>query len=105
MSRSMKPPTKTKRLAEIVRVLTRYSLADWLKGISQQSIRDLLATSEEQALARQVTANAVGDGRGFDSDENALLVLWEGVQEAFPMTGKLRLARQLADLISRRIHA
>ena len=53
-----------------------------------------------------IAANHVGGERGgFDSDENALLVLWEGGQEAFPMTGKLRLARQLADLISRRIHA
>ena len=53
-----------------------------------------------------IAANHVGGERGgFDSDENALLVLWEGGQEAFPMTGKLRLARQLVDLISRRIHA
>ncbi|MEJ2308503.1 MAG: bifunctional phosphopantothenoylcysteine decarboxylase/phosphopantothenate--cysteine ligase CoaBC [Gammaproteobacteria bacterium] len=53
-----------------------------------------------------IAANAVGgEHGGFDSDENALLVLWEGGRQELPMTGKLRLARQLVDLIGRRIHA
>jgi phosphopantothenoylcysteine decarboxylase/phosphopantothenate--cysteine ligase len=53
-----------------------------------------------------IAANDVGGEQGgFDSDENALLVLWEGGRQELPMTGKLRLARQLVDLIGRRIHA
>ena len=54
-----------------------------------------------------IAANNVSSqcGGGFDSDENALHVLWEGGQQELPMTGKLRLARQLVELISRKIHA
>ncbi len=40
-----------KRLAEIVQILTRYGLADWLVKIPLQSVRDLLATRETQAIA------------------------------------------------------
>ena len=53
-----------------------------------------------------IAANEVGTKRGgFNHDENALLVLWEGGQQELPMTGKLRLARQLVELIIRKIHA
>ena len=53
-----------------------------------------------------IAANEVGGKRGgFNTDENALLVLWEGGQQELPMTGKLRLARQLVELIIRKIHA
>jgi len=53
-----------------------------------------------------IAANDVGTKRGgFNHDENALLVLWEGGQQELPMTGKLRLARQLVELIIRKIHA
>ncbi len=41
---------QAKRLAEIVRVFARYGLADWFKGISNQTILDLLASQEAQAL-------------------------------------------------------
>ena len=40
-----------RRLAEIVQILTRYGLADWLVKIPLQSVRDLLATRETQAIA------------------------------------------------------
>ena len=55
---------------------------------------------------KMIAANEVGGKRGgFNHDENALLVLWEGGQQELPMTGKLRLARQLVELIIRKIHA
>ena len=53
-----------------------------------------------------IAANEVGGERGgFNRDENALLVLWEGGQQELPMTDKLRLARQLVELISQKYHA
>ena len=55
---------------------------------------------------KMIAANEVGGKRGgFNHNENALLVLWEGGQQELPMTGKLRLARQLVELIIRKIHA
>lgn len=45
-----------KRLAEIVGILTRYGLADWLGKIPMQSVRDLLASKETQAIAQMPVA-------------------------------------------------
>jgi phosphopantothenoylcysteine decarboxylase/phosphopantothenate--cysteine ligase len=70
---------------------------------------DVAAYADEKRRRKgidMIAANDVsGERGGFDSDDNALLVLWEGGQEELPMTGKLRLARQLVELISRKIHA
>ncbi len=39
------------RLAEIIRVLARYGLADWLKRVPREEIRNLIAAPETRALA------------------------------------------------------
>jgi phosphopantothenoylcysteine decarboxylase/phosphopantothenate--cysteine ligase len=49
-----------------------------------------------------IAANLVGEGRGFDVDENALFVVWDGGEVALPSTGKTRLAVQLVELIADR---
>ncbi len=49
-----------------------------------------------------IAANRVGEADGgFESEENALLLLWEDGRESLPMMPKSRLARQLADRISK----
>jgi phosphopantothenoylcysteine decarboxylase/phosphopantothenate--cysteine ligase len=48
-----------------------------------------------------IAANLVGEGKGFDADENALLVLFGAEQVELPQTNKEKLARQLIDLISK----
>lgn len=40
------------RLAEIVQILARYGLADWLKTIPREEIRSLIASKETRALAK-----------------------------------------------------
>jgi phosphopantothenoylcysteine decarboxylase/phosphopantothenate--cysteine ligase len=48
-----------------------------------------------------IAANRVaGDAGGFERDENALLVLWNGGQRALPMMSKVELARELAGLLA-----
>lgn len=49
-----------------------------------------------------IVANEVGKGRGFDCDDNAVVVLWQGGEKAFPMTDKTRLAHALIGLIAER---
>jgi phosphopantothenoylcysteine decarboxylase/phosphopantothenate--cysteine ligase len=50
-----------------------------------------------------IAANRVGgDSGGFERDENALLVLWNGGQRALPMMSKVELARELAMLLAER---
>jgi phosphopantothenoylcysteine decarboxylase/phosphopantothenate--cysteine ligase len=52
-----------------------------------------------------IAANHVGEGLGFDRDENALEVLWEGGNVSLPLCKKEKLARQLIKIISERFHA
>jgi phosphopantothenoylcysteine decarboxylase/phosphopantothenate--cysteine ligase len=49
-----------------------------------------------------IAANRVGNGEGgFESDHNALLVLWQGGREELPMMAKSILAQRLAQRIAR----
>ena len=66
----------------------------------------------EHALAKLVAknldlivANQVGKGRGFDCDDNAADVLWQGGERSFPMMDKVDLARALIELIAERYRA
>jgi phosphopantothenoylcysteine decarboxylase/phosphopantothenate--cysteine ligase len=52
-----------------------------------------------------IAANLVGGDLAFDTDDNALLVSWEGGSRSLPRTDKARLATQLVQLISERLHA
>jgi phosphopantothenoylcysteine decarboxylase/phosphopantothenate--cysteine ligase len=65
--------------------------------------------AEEKRKAKgldMIAANRVGaEEGGFESDQNALVLLWEGGREMLPMTTKQHLAQQLAERISTRYHA
>ena len=52
-----------------------------------------------------IAANSVGAGKGFEKDDNALLVLWEGGRVELPRQPKARLAEQLVTLIADRLDA
>lgn len=52
-----------------------------------------------------IAANQVGVSQGFEADDNALLVLWDGGRQALPMQAKSLLAAQLVDLIVDRFDA
>lgn len=53
-----------------------------------------------------IAANLVGAGRlGFDTEDNSLLVLWEGGQCQLPVQPKSELAAELVSLVAERLHA
>jgi phosphopantothenoylcysteine decarboxylase/phosphopantothenate--cysteine ligase len=52
-----------------------------------------------------IAANQVGAAQGFEADDNALLVLWEGGRALLPTQTKSQLAVQLVDLIADRFDA
>lgn len=52
-----------------------------------------------------IAANLVGENRGFETERNALLVLWEGGSAKLPEQPKARLAEQLVSLIADRFDA
>ena len=62
-----------------------------------------LADSAKQKLANKkldmIAANRVGDGLGFDSDENALDVYWPDGSQSLGSASKEKLARQLMEII------
>ena len=49
-----------------------------------------------------IAANRVGDGLGFEREENALQVFWPGGSKSLPVAPKEKLARQLMEIISSR---
>lgn len=52
-----------------------------------------------------IAANRVGDGLGFDVDDNALYVCWQGGETCLSLAPKPRIARQLITLITERLNA
>ncbi len=70
---------------------------------------DLLRHAEDKRRRKgldMIAANLVDDaGRGFDSDENALHVLWEGGEQALAQQPKTQLAAALVELVSQRYAA
>lgn len=69
---------------------------------------DVEAYAEGKRKAKgleMIAANQVGASQGFETDDNALLVLWEGGRQVLPMQSKSRLAGQLVNLIADRFDA
>ena len=52
-----------------------------------------------------IAANDVSGGRGFDADDNALMLLWPGGGTALSLQSKERLARRLVAVITERLRA
>jgi phosphopantothenoylcysteine decarboxylase/phosphopantothenate--cysteine ligase len=65
---------------------------------------EVYAESKREAKGvDMIAANQVGmEKGGFESDLNALTLLWEGGKETLPMMDKIQLAKSLADLILKR---
>lgn len=62
------------------------------------------AKREDKGVA-MIAANRVDGGRAFGSDENELLVVWEGGSSLLPRQPKSRLAEQLISLIADQLDA
>ncbi|MEN8175029.1 MAG: bifunctional phosphopantothenoylcysteine decarboxylase/phosphopantothenate--cysteine ligase CoaBC [Pseudomonadota bacterium] len=70
--------------------------------------RDLEPSAEAKRRAKGVdviAANLVGEGQGFERDENALTLLWEGGRRQLARAPKTELADRLVSLIAERMHA
>ena len=52
-----------------------------------------------------IAANQVGASQGFEVDDNALLVMWDGGSEALGVQSKAQLAERLVTLIADRFDA
>jgi phosphopantothenoylcysteine decarboxylase/phosphopantothenate--cysteine ligase len=65
-----------------------------------ENLHDYARGKLEQKGLDMVAANWVGDGRGFDRDDNALWVCWNGGERDLGAAPKKVLARALVELIA-----
>ena len=70
--------------------------------------RDLETYARGKLVAKaldMLAANQVGDGMGFEVDDNAFYICWPGGETRLPTAPKSTLAQQLITLIADRYHA
>lgn len=111
-------PQKLKKSAEAM-ALHLHRTPDILADVASLSNRPftvgfaaetehLEAHAREKLLAKNldlIAANQVGEGLGFDVDDNALLVLWATGHQHLDRAPKRRLAEHLISLIAHHYHA
>ena len=98
---------KLVRNPDILSAVSRSPDRPFCVGFAAET-NDLEAYAEAKRRAKgldMIAANKVGSDKGFESDNNALLVMWEGGRRMLPMQSKAALAGQLVDLIVERFDA
>jgi phosphopantothenoylcysteine decarboxylase/phosphopantothenate--cysteine ligase len=69
------------------------------------NVREYALSKLQKKKLDMIIANRVGADCGFDCDENAVDVYWNGGEQAFPMAAKSDLASELMDLVVVRFEA
>jgi phosphopantothenoylcysteine decarboxylase/phosphopantothenate--cysteine ligase len=92
------------RNPDILAAVAALPAAPFTVGFAAET--EKLAEHAQQKLRAKhidmIAANAVGNGQGFDRDDNALQLFWAGGGQALPRSGKAQLARQLIAVIADR---
>ncbi len=95
------------RAPDVLATVSRSPAPPFLVGFAAET-----ENVERNALAKltgknldMIAANKVGDGLGFDRDDNALTVYWRDGKRALALTSKAALAQQLVELIAERFRA
>jgi phosphopantothenoylcysteine decarboxylase/phosphopantothenate--cysteine ligase len=70
-----------------------------------ENVRDYALGKLQNKRLDMIVANRVGDDFGFDHDENAVDVFWEGGEQAFAQAAKTELARDIIRLVVARYTA
>ena len=70
-----------------------------------ERLREYALDKLQRKKLDMIVANQVGQGRGFNCEENAVEVYWAGGEQAIPLMDKADLARQLVALIGERYAA
>jgi phosphopantothenoylcysteine decarboxylase/phosphopantothenate--cysteine ligase len=85
---------------DILAELTALRPRPFLLGFAAET-GDVAANARDKLVRKgvdMIAANRVGDGLGFDSEDNALEVLWDGGSRSLPRASKTELARELLAL-------
>ena len=70
-----------------------------------EQVDDYARSKLERKKLDMIIANRVGDDCGFDTDDNAVNVLWPDGNKRFPTARKSELARDLIELVAQRFYA
>ena len=70
-----------------------------------ENVTDYARGKLEKKGLDMIVANRVGRDCGFDRDDNAATVLWNGGEQSFPTASKVELARKLIELASEHFYA
>lgn len=92
------------RTPDVLGTVARSDSRPFLVGFAAETEdveRNALAKMESKRL-EMIAANRVGDGLGFDQDDNALTVYWADGKKELSLTSKADLARQLIAVIAER---
>ena len=95
---------RLKKTPDILAEVTALADAPFTVGFAAET--ENLHANARQKLAQKklnmIAANRVGNGLGFDSEENALQVFWPGGSQSLDSAPKETLARQLLDVVAGR---
>ena len=92
------------RNPDILATVAELPAAPFTVGFAAET-EDVQQRAKHKRIAKgidMIAANQVGGGLGFEAQDNALHVFWDGGDRALPRTGKDRLAVQLVELIAER---
>ena len=96
------------RNPDILSTVAAHEPAPFTVGFAAET-RDVEQLAEQKRLAKGVdmmAANRVGGEQGgFERDENALTVSWEGGRVHLPLAAKAEIGRQLIRLVAERFYA
>jgi len=95
------------RAPDTLASVARLEPAPFTVGFAAETdrLRDYAIGKLRNKKLSMIVANRVGDGLGFDSDENAVEVYWPDGEKTFPKMPKTELARELVALIAERYAA
>jgi len=88
---------------DVLAEVARRKKKPFIVGFAAET-ENLLITAKEKQMRKGmdvIIANRVGKGLGFNSDDNAVTVLWRDQSKSFSRTSKSKLARHLVALIAK----
>ena len=95
------------RSKDILAAVAALGEAPFTVGFAAETdnVRDYALGKLQNKRLDMIVANRVGDDCGFDHDENAVEVFWEGGEQAFAQAAKTELARDIMRLVVARYTA
>lgn len=95
-----------KKTPDIVAHVATHEKRPFTVGFAAET-RDVINYAKGKLTAKQLDMIATNDVSrsdvGFNSDNNALTVIWQDGHQVLPLAGKPQIARQLLDLIANRL--